>query len=128
MRSGYPGIAFETIGVPKDLASAERLAAARERVHALEPAAVQREVDHEPGEEADDHADDQRRARAAAGRGDHVGQELRRLRQHRDDERQRQDALEDRAIHREAAVEDLADRLRRLRVKVHVVFPRFVVW
>jgi site-specific DNA-methyltransferase (adenine-specific) len=26
MRSGYPGIAFETIGVPKDLASAERLA------------------------------------------------------------------------------------------------------
>ena len=27
MRSGYPGIAFETIGVPKDLASAERLAA-----------------------------------------------------------------------------------------------------
>jgi site-specific DNA-methyltransferase (adenine-specific) len=27
MRSGYPGIVFETIGVPKDLASAERLAA-----------------------------------------------------------------------------------------------------
>jgi site-specific DNA-methyltransferase (adenine-specific) len=27
MRSGYPGIEFETIGVPKDLASAERLAA-----------------------------------------------------------------------------------------------------
>jgi site-specific DNA-methyltransferase (adenine-specific) len=27
MRSGYPGIAFETIGVPKDLASAEKLAA-----------------------------------------------------------------------------------------------------
>jgi len=27
MRSGYPGIAFETIGVPRDLASAERLAA-----------------------------------------------------------------------------------------------------
>lgn len=27
MRSGYPGIAFETIGVPQDLASAERLAA-----------------------------------------------------------------------------------------------------
>jgi DNA modification methylase len=27
MRSGYPGIQFETIGVPKDLASAERLAA-----------------------------------------------------------------------------------------------------
>lgn len=27
MRSSYPGIAFETIGVPKDLASAERLAA-----------------------------------------------------------------------------------------------------
>ena len=27
MRSGYPSIAFETIGVPKDLASAERLAA-----------------------------------------------------------------------------------------------------
>ena len=27
MRQGYPGIAFETIGVPKDLASAERLAA-----------------------------------------------------------------------------------------------------
>ncbi len=27
MREGYPGIAFETIGVPKDLASAERLAA-----------------------------------------------------------------------------------------------------
>lgn len=26
MRSGYPGIRFETIGVPKDLASAERLA------------------------------------------------------------------------------------------------------
>jgi len=26
MREGYPGIAFETIGVPKDLASAERLA------------------------------------------------------------------------------------------------------
>lgn len=26
MRSGYPGIEFETIGVPKDLASAERLA------------------------------------------------------------------------------------------------------
>lgn len=26
MRSGYPGIAFETIGVPRDLASAERLA------------------------------------------------------------------------------------------------------
>jgi site-specific DNA-methyltransferase (adenine-specific) len=26
MRSGYPGITFETIGVPKDLASAERLA------------------------------------------------------------------------------------------------------
>lgn len=26
MRDGYPGIAFETIGVPKDLASAERLA------------------------------------------------------------------------------------------------------
>lgn len=26
MRSGYPGIVFETIGVPKDLASAERLA------------------------------------------------------------------------------------------------------
>lgn len=26
MRSGYPGIQFETIGVPKDLASAERLA------------------------------------------------------------------------------------------------------
>ena len=27
MRNGYPGIVFETIGVPKDLASAERLAA-----------------------------------------------------------------------------------------------------
>lgn len=27
MRSGYPGIEFETIGVPRDLASAERLAA-----------------------------------------------------------------------------------------------------
>lgn len=27
MRSGYPGITFETIGVPRDLASAERLAA-----------------------------------------------------------------------------------------------------
>lgn len=27
MRNGYPGIEFETIGVPKDLASAERLAA-----------------------------------------------------------------------------------------------------
>ncbi|WP_326523233.1 DNA methyltransferase [Sphingomonas sp.] len=27
MRQGYPGIAFETIGVPKDLASAKRLAA-----------------------------------------------------------------------------------------------------
>ena len=27
MREGYPGIAFETIGVPKDLASAEKLAA-----------------------------------------------------------------------------------------------------
>ena len=27
MRDGYPGIAFETIGVPRDLASAERLAA-----------------------------------------------------------------------------------------------------
>ncbi|PLK23903.1 hypothetical protein C0V72_07570 [Porphyrobacter sp. TH134] len=27
MRSGYPGIVFETIGVPRDLASAERLAA-----------------------------------------------------------------------------------------------------
>jgi site-specific DNA-methyltransferase (adenine-specific) len=27
MREGYPGIAFETIGVPKDFASAERLAA-----------------------------------------------------------------------------------------------------
>jgi site-specific DNA-methyltransferase (adenine-specific) len=27
MREGYPGIAFDTIGVPKDLASAERLAA-----------------------------------------------------------------------------------------------------
>lgn len=27
MRSGYPGIQFETVGVPKDLASAERLAA-----------------------------------------------------------------------------------------------------
>ena len=27
MRSGYPGIEFETLGVPKDLASAERLAA-----------------------------------------------------------------------------------------------------
>jgi site-specific DNA-methyltransferase (adenine-specific) len=27
MREGYPGIAFETIGVPRDLASAERLAA-----------------------------------------------------------------------------------------------------
>jgi len=27
MREGYPGIVFETIGVPKDLASAERLAA-----------------------------------------------------------------------------------------------------
>ena len=26
MREGYPGIAFETIGVPRDLASAERLA------------------------------------------------------------------------------------------------------
>jgi site-specific DNA-methyltransferase (adenine-specific) len=27
MRSGYPGIEFETVGVPRDLASAERLAA-----------------------------------------------------------------------------------------------------
>lgn len=27
MRSGYPGIAFETVGVPKDLASAQKLAA-----------------------------------------------------------------------------------------------------
>jgi site-specific DNA-methyltransferase (adenine-specific) len=27
MREGYPGIAFETVGVPRDLASAERLAA-----------------------------------------------------------------------------------------------------
>ena len=27
MREGYPGIAFETIGVPQDIASAERLAA-----------------------------------------------------------------------------------------------------
>ena len=27
MRSGYPGIEFDTVGVPKDLASAQKLAA-----------------------------------------------------------------------------------------------------